>query len=424
MNYRWDKKYLYWGVTAFFVIAAASSFIITLLFWQDVRAFIGVIIGAMKPIIYGLSFAYLMIPVMNTIESFIQPLMQRMFRKKKNNRAEKTTRLISVLATICFTVLSITGLIVLAVPQIANASSVFANLPVYATKVNEWINQSLAKNPQLASQITNWFQNISFDLESWFTTQILPQANGLVQSLGSGLYGAVMALFNVLIGFIISIYVLCSKDLFVAQSKRVLYALFKPARANNMIGLTRKTHKIFGGFIMGKMLDSLIVGIICFVFMSIFQWPLAILISIVVGLTNMIPFFGPFIGGIPSALFLLLYDPAIGLSFILFIIVLQQVDGNIIGPRILGSSTGISGFWVLFSLLIGGALFGLVGMLLSVPTFAVIYTLCREGIVKKLQGKGLPAATMEYRNVAKIEDSGRVIKFSSLPPQKKYRYKK
>lgn len=198
------------------------------------------------------------------------------------------------------------------------------------------------------------------------------------------------------VGIIISIYVLMGKERFFAQSKKLLSALIPTPAVDRIVQITHQSHEIFSGFISGKILDSCIVGLLCFIGMVIFRWPYAVLISVMVGVTNVIPYFGPFFGAIPSVLIMLIVDPVKAIWLALFILALQQLDGNVIGPKILGNSTGLSAFWVIFSITVFGSLFGVVGMFIGVPLFAVIYSLVRQFCEWRLSCKGMPTGTADY----------------------------
>lgn len=422
MRFSWNKKYLHWGVTLFLVIIASISFFLFFFFLADLSKAFRIITNVMTPIIIGFSIAYLLSPIHNLFRRKFQPVSQKIFNPKnqpeKQDKAKQTANSLSVVLTFVSALTLITLLITLAIPQVGEAMQMLENPTVYVQRVSKWIEETLGRFA-FAPELSEWFVDLSSGLQNWVSKNIMPQMNQLAQTVGSGLLGVIGAFKNIILGFIISIYVLLSKDLFIAQSKRLLYAFFKPERVNSILGGTRKTHEIFGGFINGRLLDSFVVGVICFVSMTIFDWPFAVLISMIIGISNIIPFFGPFIGAIPSSFFLLLYDAKIGFYFILFILVLQQVDGNIIGPRILGDATGISGFWVLASILIGGGLFGIMGMILAVPVFAVFYALFGEALVKRLKRKGLPDESMEYRYLQEIEPDGSIITFSEEIPKAK-----
>ena len=206
------------------------------------------------------------------------------------------------------------------------------------------------------------------------------------------------------IGIIVSIYVMYGRETFSRQCKKIVYALFSPKRANLILHLGNKSNEIFGGFVIGKIIDSIIIGIICFVVLSIMKMPYTVLVSVIIGVTNVIPFFGPFIGAIPCSILILLNDPKMGIYFIIFILVLQQFDGNILGPKILGDSTGLSSFWVLFSILLFGGLFGFVGMILAVPVTAVIFDLIAKLQYYHLRKKGLSPDTRDYKELKIIDE--------------------
>ena len=214
----------------------------------------------------------------------------------------------------------------------------------------------------------------------------------------------VRMLLNILIGVIVSIYVLKDKEKLAAQSKRLLYSFCSVKKANSVIAVTRLTNDKFGNFITGKIFDSIIIGVLCFIILTIFRIPYTALVSVVVGVTNVIPFFGPFIGAIPSAFLILLAEPIKCLTFVIIIIALQQFDGNILGPKILGSSTGVSSFWVMFSILVGSGLFGFWGMLCGVPVFAVIYAIVSESCRCSLEERGLDYSTEEFKGIDHLSD--------------------
>ena len=201
---------------------------------------------------------------------------------------------------------------------------------------------------------------------------------------------------KLILGCIVAIYVLYSKEKFSGQSKKVMFALFPKRFTIRFLDIVSQTDRMFSNFIFGKFLDSLIVGVLCFIGMTILQIPYAMLIAVIITVFNLIPFFGPIIGAVPSALLILLVDPLKALWFIILIVVLQQLDGNVLGPMILGNQTGLSGFWVTFAIITFGGLFGFFGMIIGVPTFAVIYSLIRLFIENRLKAKGMPVSTAEY----------------------------
>ena len=256
------------------------------------------------------------------------------------------------------------------------------------------------------SQLTEWLGVLGIDLteagdyvESLLSSQILPQVKtylSYIASITTGVISAVKMLFNFVIGLIIAIYLLSGKETFVGQGKKLIYTVLPSKYGNVVVRSMRIANQMFGGFVSGKILDSAIIGVICYVGLIILGIPYSLLVAVIVGVTNVVPFFGPFIGAVPSVILIALAEPVKGLYFIIFVLVLQQVDGNIIGPKILGDSTGLSSFWVIFAILVGGGLFGFMGMLLGVPTFAVFYCLLREAAAYILRKRKLPEETVDY----------------------------
>ena len=212
-------------------------------------------------------------------------------------------------------------------------------------------------------------------------------------------------LYNLIIGYIISIYVLFDKEKFRSQAKKLMYTFISSEKVNIILENLRYTDKVFGSFFSGKLIDSLIIGLLCFVGMLIFDMPYSLVIAVIVGVTNIIPYFGPFIGAIPSAILILLVSPSKCITFIIFIFVLQQFDGNILGPKILGNKTGLSSFWVLFSLLIFGGLFGMIGMIIGVPIFSIFYSFINGLVRRKLKEKDLPLNSKDYEKVIRIDEN-------------------
>ena len=225
----------------------------------------------------------------------------------------------------------------------------------------------------------------------------------ILRQVSLSMISLLKALWNFIIGFIISIYVMYNKESFAAQGKKLVFALMNTNTANQLIKDVRFTSDTFIGFISGKILDSFIIGCICFAGTSIMETPYALLVSVIVGVTNVIPFFGPYLGAIPSAILILMVNPIKCIYFIIFIIILQQVDGNIIGPKILGGSTGLSGFWIIFSITIFGGIMGIPGMIIGVPFFAVLYALIRRFSNRLLEKRGLPTETKMYLDVDYID---------------------
>ena len=260
----------------------------------------------------------------------------------------------------------------------------------------------LTNYPELRSYVTQLLGDVNKDLMSWLQTTVLPGLGSLLSNVGTGVKYVLTGVYNLVIGIIVSVYILSDSETFAANAKRILYSLLTPEAAKKLLEGLDFTDRTFVGFLNGKLLDSAIIGLICYIVCAILNMPYALLVSVMVGVTNIIPFFGPFIGAVPSAIVILMVSPVKCLIFIIFVIILQQVDGNIIGPKILGSSVVINGFWVMFSIILGAGLFSFWGMLLGVPVFVVIYTAINNAIDRKLRRSDLPHRTDDYKNLEYI----------------------
>lgn len=278
------------------------------------------------------------------------------------------------------------GLILLVVPQVLSSVGMLVNsIPGYLNSAEILLDDFLKNvgNPDQLEQIVGSYEEVLKALTAW-ASGLLPQVLNYGKAIGNGVISAVTALIS-------SIYMLLDKEKLIHQMRKIVYAFLSEESANRVLRICGRTNQMFGGFLSGKIIDSLIIGILCFIATAILNIPYALLVSVVVGCTNIIPFFGPFIGAIPCALILIIVNPFSALEFIILILVLQQFDGNILGPKILGDSTGLSALWVLFAIIVGGSLFGFAGMLVGVPTFAVIYSLIAEFMDKRLERKGIDA---------------------------------
>lgn len=307
MKFRWDKKYLYWGVTALAVICASMLFYFGI-FHMDVliRGF-RILSNVMMPVIFGVVIAYLLTPVVNFLEKkFFFPLMKR----KKidiNKKKKKAVRYISVFFALMFALLIIYSLMAMIVPSIVESIiSIINDMPRYVQNVGHWLNSILKNNPELRSTAIDFFNSYSSKVETWMNVQLLPQLKEVLQQFTTGVFGALVFIKNFLIGAIISVYLMADKEGFLTQGKMFIYAVFDAERANDIIRGCRFVNKTFGGFVNGKIVDSAIIGVLCYILTSIIGTPYAILVSVIVGVTNVIPFFGPYLGAIPSAFIILL----------------------------------------------------------------------------------------------------------------------
>lgn len=407
--FKWDKKYLYWGMTAFCVIAASIFFYMALRYLPDIGKWIGGVAKILSPFIWGLVISYLLMPLMRSMEKNIfRPLSLRIFKKSKKHTGKRLARNLSVFMSIMVFLAIIVALVYLILPQLySSIDTIVKNSPTYLGNLAKWVENLLKDYPEIEQYALNLINNANTNIMKWLEEKVLPELGSLLTNLTAGVYYALKGIYNLIIGIIVSIYILGNIEGFSASARRLTYSLFSLATAEKIRESVAFIDKTFMGFINGKLLDSAIIGLICYIVCAILNMPYALLVSVIVGVTNIIPFFGPFIGAVPSAIIILMVNPMKCLIFIIFIVVLQQVDGNIIGPKILGSSIGINGFWVMFSIILGAGLFGFWGMLLGVPVFVVIYTTINNLIVRKLKSDDLPFDVEEYNDLDHIDPISR-----------------
>lgn len=401
MKYRWDKKYLYWGITALLVIIFSICFYYLLFHGVKIHDNILELVRISMPIILGFIIAYLLTPIVNFFENrLIYPVLNKL-SVHKSLKLKKRIRSVTILTVLIIVSFIIYSLFAMILPQlISSIQSIASHFPTYVSNFTYWFRDIRELNPVIDDYLT---QNIiltdSTEIVEWFNKNIAPNIKNLgnlATTLYNGVFSIMRFLFEFMIGIIISIYLMSSKELFSGQAKKIVYALFEENKANHFIRNMRFVHKTFVGFLSGKIVDSIIIGILCFIGTSFLEIPYAILVSVIIGVTNIIPFFGPYLGAIPCAILILMISPIHCLYFVIFIIILQQIDGNIIGPKILGNSTGISSFWVIFAITIFGGLFGIPGMVIGVPVFAVVYAGFRSLFHRMLRKKGLPTETDVY----------------------------
>lgn len=394
--------------TVCFVIAFCIFLYFVLLRIDDIAVFIREIFDILRPIIYGLAIAYMLNPIVKFVDRHLYPVLHKWIHNEAKVRG--LCRPIGIIAALALLIFAIIGLCNMILPELLRSiSNLIRTLPVQLSNAVDMISNALSKDTALNRALAQALEEATSYLLNWIRTDLLDQVNVLMTSLTEGVVNIASGLFNALIGIIVSIYVLWGKEKFAQQGKKMIYAAFRSDRANMILHVAGKSNEIFNGFIVGKLIDSLIIGVLCFIGLSIIDMPYTMLVSVIVGVTNIIPFFGPYIGAIPSAILILLADPIKGIYFIVFIIILQQIDGNIIGPKILGNSTGLSAFWVIVAILLGGGLFGLPGMILGVPTFAVIYYLIGIVVNHMLGKKQLPTETTAYSPSGSVDDHGNYV---------------
>ena len=398
------RTYIYWGVTALTVLLLLVAAVFVVMRWSLVAALGAKIAHILAPVIYGAVFAYLLNPVYNRVQAAVMKLTEKVIAREESRK--RLGGFLGTLASLFLLVAVVVGLISMLIPQlISSIRGVMETLPSSINNLEIWLEKVLADNPDLEQQVMQHYGAAADYLQNWLTNVVVPNIYRIIGSVSSGVVLVVQAVFDILIGLIVMVYLLNMKEKLLAQAKMIIYGVFPLKIANKVIEEGRYVHQVFGGFIIGKLLDSLIIGLICFVLLGFANMPYVLLVSVIVGVTNVIPFFGPFIGAVPSAFLILLSDPMKCLYFLIFVLLLQQFDGNILGPKILGDSTGLSSFWVLFSILLFGGLMGFVGMIIAVPTFAVIYRLVTEFTTWRLGKKALSGNIDEYDRLNYIDET-------------------
>ena len=374
------KPYLYGMLAGFGAIALSIIFFFLIYRFDGFGSAISTLTGILMPFIYGAVIAYLLKPVCNTIEGFLRRFIP-----------EKMKGLISALSialTILLGLLLIYALCMMIIPQlITSVTTLYYTAQRNIARFVQWANhvEFIENNQQIMDLLNNAYDTLNTSVDNLVKTKLLPSMQNILSGAAIGVLNVVTWAKNLVIGIIVAVYMLASRKRFVQQAKLVLYSVFKPVWAGRIIEEIQYADKMFGGFINGKIMDSAIIGVLCYIGCLIFKFPSALLVSVIIGVTNVIPFFGPFIGAIPATLLILIQNPIKALWFLLFVLVLQQVDGNIIGPKILGNTTGLSSFWVLFAILLFGGLWGFVGMIIGVPLFAVIYDVLKKFVFHGLR---------------------------------------
>lgn len=399
-KFNFDKKYLYWGLTALCVIGIALLGHHLLNKWSNVEYYVDVTIKALRPIIIGLIIAYILNPLMNVFEKYIFSKLFNLIFKGNEKIAKTLTRVCSIFLTLTTAIALVAWLLFLIIPELyVNIEAFGKAMPDYIAKWTTQLTELSKQYPEITTPVLDYFSDVSQDLLDWAQGKMLPGANTIITNLYSGIYTTFKIILDVVLGIIVCIYVLASKEKYAAGSRKMAYAFMKKTNAEKLLRLIRYTHKHFGGFIVGKIVDSAIIGVLSFIVFTIFDIPYTTLVSVIVGVTNVIPFFGPFIGAIPCALLILLVDPVKAIVFSILILAIQQLDGNIIGPKILGESTGIDSFGVVFAILLAGGLFGVPGMILGVPLFATLFGIIVDVCDKSLKEKKLPVDLKAYDNL-------------------------
>ena len=375
------KRYLKIGITGAAILASGILCAFVLFKMPVIISVLKGITEILKPFLYGVVFAYLLAPLCNKIE---EKLFQ-IFPKAKT-KARRFICFIAIVISLCVAIAVIWLIIMMIIPQVWDSvMQIIQMVPQKLIVVNNWIEHMLENQPELQAYFEEFSSQAESNIDSLLNVDTIQKVQSIINSLSVQLFGVLGVVKNIFLGLLISAYLLGSRKLFGAQAGLILHGVFSDKWAKIIEEEIRYTDKMFNGFLVGKIIDSAIIGLLCFAGTSIMGFEAPAFISVIIGITNIIPFFGPFIGAIPCGLLLLLENPMHCLYFIIFIFVLQQLDGNVIGPKILGNTTGVSSFWVLFAILLFGGMWGVVGMVIGVPLFAVIYDIIRKLVYRGLR---------------------------------------
>ena len=375
------KRYLKIGITGAAILASGILCAFVLFKMRVIIELLKGITGILKPFLYGAVIAYLLAPLCNKIE-------EKLFQTfpKANRKAKRFICFIAIVISLCVALAIVWMVIMLIIPQVWDSvMKIIDMVPQKITILNNWIEHMLENQPELQAYFEEFANQAESHINSLLNVDTIQKVQSIINSLSVQVFGVLGVLKNISLGFLISAYLLGSRKLFGAQAGLILHGVFPDKWAGIIEEEIRYTDKMFNGFLVGKIIDSAIIGLLCFAGLSFMGFEAPAFIGVIIGITNIIPFFGPFIGAIPCGLLLLLENPMHCLYFIIFIFVLQQLDGNVIGPKILGNTTGVSSFWVLFSILLFGGMWGVVGMVIGVPLFAVIYDIIRNLVYRGLR---------------------------------------
>lgn len=386
------KRYLKIGITGAAILASGILCAFVLFKMPVIISVLKGITEILKPFLYGVVFAYLLAPLCNKIE---EKLFQ-IFPKAKT-KARRFICFIAIVISLCVAIAVIWLIIMMIIPQVWDSvMKIIQMVPQKLIVVNNWIEHMLENQPELQAYFEEFSSQAESNIDSLLNVDTIQKVQSIINSLSVQLFGVLGVVKNIFLGLLISAYLLGSRKLFGAQAGLILHGVFSDKWAKIIEEEIRYTDKMFNGFLVGKIIDSAIIGLLCFAGTSIMGFEAPAFISVIIGITNIIPFFGPFIGAIPCGLLLLLENPMHCLYFIIFIFVLQQLDGNVIGPKILGNTTGVSSFWVLFAILLFGGMWGVVGMVIGVPLFAVIYDIIRKLVYRGLHNHKRESMITDY----------------------------
>jgi len=431
MKFKIEKKYIHLALMIFFTAIAIMIVFFCLFRFNDIRSRVAKINAILSPIFYGFIFAYLMTPILNLIENkLLNPCVNKfgIMKKTSEKTKKKRIRYVSVFLTLSLVLILLYIFFKSVVPEVYNSiASIIGSYSTYTQNLIVWLNKTMQDNPDLAKFFAQLVENYSEGTDNFLNDVVMPAIQGLLLTniddwfinITTNIIKFVHVLWNIIIGLVISIYVLSGKERFARGAVRLSYACFERKTANKLVESVRFTHHTFIGFLGGKIIDSMIIGLLCYFGCLILKMPFAVLVSVVIGVTNVIPFFGPFIGAIPCGIIILMIDPIKALTFLIFILILQQVDGNFIGPMILSESTGLTSFWIIFAITLFGGLYSVFGMVIGVPVTAVVFAGINSLTDSMLIKKNLPTDPKSYDEVGSITDEGDFTHYEYVRKNKK-----
>lgn len=403
MKNKIENKYIYTGLTAFCVIGASLLLYFFFLRFDNFILLLKKILDILSPLIYGIVIAFILTQIFNYVD---KKLTNYLIKKLDEDTAKKYSKIVSIAISIFVLFLVLFLILYILIPKLMICIlGIIESWSFYVENIEVWIRSLLKESPALEKIVLDAVSDSSSSILSWISNAVLPQMESIMSSVTTGLNDMYTFITDFIIGLVFSIYILANKSKFIADLKKCTYTLLGIKKGNSFLNSSRYCYKIFNGFVKGKIITSLIIGTACYIGMNLLTIPHAFLISIIVAVTNIIPFFGPFIGWIPSVILILMINPIKAIYFSILILVLQQIEGNIIEPKIVGNTTGISGFWVLFSIVVFGGIFGFVGMIFGVPIFAIIYNFLSHKIDKYLYDKDMPINEEDYIDLKYIDET-------------------
>ncbi len=393
MRFKFNRKYTQISFYAVVVIVISGIILSWVSSSPDITEVFEFVGGAIAPIIWGVVIAYLLNP---GVDFFRFRVFKKWGESSDSPKLRKAIKNLSVIIVFIITLGALAGLVILIAPQLfQSVSGLVTNFDVYSANFMNWAKTTFADIPQITEILENPISQIeSFLTNMW--AEFSPQILDFGSKIGGSILSFILGFKDFIIGFIIAVYIITSKSMLKAQAKKILFALFRNNTAQRVLEVSNRCNSIFSHYISGILIDAFFVGCATFIGATLIGTPYPLLMAVIIACTNIIPFFGPFLGGIPACFITLLVDPLKAVWLAIFFVVLQQFDGNVMVPLIQGDRIGVPSVWVLIGIIIGGGLFGFAGMLLAVPIFAIIYMLFKEFLEGKLRKKQLPTEGVIY----------------------------